>query len=68
MLVKCINNDGVEKYLTVGKLYEVSESRRNYTYRLRDDTGTIWRFMQSRFEKAGSGDQGSNDQTEQDAR
>ena len=67
MLVRCVNNSGVEKYLTIGKLYDVSRMKR-ILYGVKDDTGIIWHFAKTRFVLADAGDQGSDDQTKQDAR
>ena len=49
MLVKCINNQGVENFLTKGKVYKVTEVEEDSTFIIKDDKGTYavcddWRF------------------------
>ena len=51
MLVKCINNYGVENHLTIGEIYSVSDSFTTINkYGLVDDEGNINIFLKSRFE------------------
>ena len=50
MLVKCINNYGVENHLTIGEIYSASDSFTTINkYGLVDDEGNINIFLKSRF-------------------
>ena len=51
MLVKCINNYGVENHLTIGEIYSVSDSFTTINkYDLVDDLGINSNFFKYRFE------------------
>jgi len=51
--VRCLDNDAVEGFLTVGNIYEIEEVASNKNYHLKDvrsmDGSSDW-FMPSRFE------------------
>ena len=51
MLVKCINNYGVENHLTIGEIYSASDSFTTINkYDLVDDLGINSNFFKYRFE------------------
>ena len=51
MLVKCINNYGVENHLTIGEIYSASDSFTTINkYDLVDDLGINSNFLKYRFE------------------
>jgi hypothetical protein len=51
MKVKCINNDCVEHFLTLGKVYDVNHvNEDDHTYDIYDNNGMLVRFDPDRFD------------------
>lgn len=50
--IKCVNNEAVEQYLSVGKTYDavIPTHTEHYMYVLTSDTGEAMGFEKERFE------------------
>ena len=59
MFVICINNRGIENYLTIDKIYDIDttyldrDEMANW-YRIKNDKGHITEYDKSRFTKPGT--------------
>lgn len=49
-IVKCINNEGLESYITSGKLYPIVHESKSY-YHIVDNQGKLFYYNKARFTK-----------------
>ena len=51
MKIKCINNDLVRRWLTIGKTYDVLEIDKDGFYKILNDDGNEWWYIETHFKQ-----------------